>query len=87
MFNEFFNDKGLTHIFGNIHVLVRSVNLLYVGHSEIKIVPYLCLMMPVKKAYLPGPEFGAVETDWQLLSPVTPFHYKPIHLWVHQDYP
>ena len=45
--------------------------LLYVGHSEMKMVPHLCLKLPVKEAYLPRPECGAVEIDWQLFSPVT----------------
>ena len=44
---------------------------LYVGHSHETILPCLCLELPVKEAYLPRPEWGAVEIDWQLLSPVT----------------
>ena len=41
-------------------------------HPKMKIVPPLCLELPGTEAYMPRPEGGAVEIDWQLLSPVTP---------------
>ena len=52
-------------------VHVYSVNFLYMEHPEMEIVRHLCLELPVKEAYLPRPAGGAVEIDWQLLSPVT----------------
>ena len=36
-----------------------------------KIVNPLCLELPGKETYMSRPEGGAVEIDWQLLSPVT----------------
>ena len=51
---------------------VCTVNFLYVEHTEIEIVPLLCLELPVKEAYLSRPEGGEVEIGCQLLSPVTP---------------
>ena len=50
---------------------VYSANILSRPHPKIKIVPPLCLVLPGKEAYMPSPEGGAVEIDWQLLSPVT----------------
>ena len=54
---------------------VCTVNFLYIEHPEMEIVPHLCLELPVKEAYLPRPEGGTVEIDWQLLSPVTACRY------------
>ena len=50
---------------------VYSVNVLSLAHPKMKILPHLCLELPVQKVYLPRPECAAVEIDWQLLSPVT----------------
>ena len=36
-----------------------------------KTVPPLCLELPGKEVHMPRPDGGAVEIDWQLLSPVT----------------
>ena len=44
-----------------------------------KILPHLCLELPVQEAYLPRPECTAVEIDWQLLIPVTTV---PLYLYV-----
>ena len=50
---------------------VYSVNILYVPHPKMKIMPPLCLEWADKEAYMPRPDGGTVEIDWQLLSPVT----------------
>ena len=52
---------------------VYSVNILYMAHPKIKVMPPLCLVLPDKEAYMPRPDGGTVEIDWQLLSPVTAF--------------
>ena len=46
-----------------------------------KILPYLCLELPVQEVYLPRPECAAVEIDWQLLSPVSMFNSMGITMY------
>ena len=68
-----FHDKGSTDIFGKTHVLCICLKIkffLYMGHSILSILPHLCLNFPVKEAYLPRPNWGEVDLDWQLSSPV-----------------
>ena len=52
-------------------VHVYSLNILCVDCPKMEIMPSLCLELPGKEAYMPRPEGGTVEIDWQLLSPVT----------------
>ena len=41
------------------------------AQPKMKIMLPLCLEWPDKEVYMPRPDGGAVEIDWQLLSPVT----------------
>ena len=55
----------------------KSEVLLNMEHSIFTILPHLCLNFPVKDAYFPRPEWGAVDSDSQVFSPVTPLAKKP----------
>ena len=50
---------------------VHSLNFLYVTYPQLKKIPHLSLDSLGKEAYLPRPAGGAVEKNWQLVSPVT----------------
>ena len=73
--------KFISPIYGDKTLLsmLQGEILLYVDHPKMKILPHLCLELPVQEAYLPRPECAAMEIDWQLLSPVTLLqHVNPL---------